>query len=147
MEIKRYKTVYAGKLMPWGRGTVVKGARGFVFLAGTEGRHPETDQVVEGAEAQTRMCLEKIKANLEEMGSSLDNIVKMTFYVAGDFPDGVANSPTWITARKVRNEFFKEHAPQFCDDNNPPALDLVGVNALARKEMLIEVAAIAAIPD
>jgi len=147
MEKKTYKTYYAGKLMPWGKGTVVKDAKGFVFLAGTEGRHPDTDEVVEGAEAQTRMCLEKIKANLEEMGTSLDDIVKMTFYVAGEFPDGVANSPTWVTVRRVKNEFFREYAPQFCDDNNPPTLDLVGVKALARKEMLIEVAVVAAIPD
>jgi len=91
--------------------------------------------------------MEKIKANLEELGSDLNHIIKMTFYVAGQFPDGVANSEKWITARRVRNEFFREHAPHLCDDDNPPTLDLVGVSALARKEMIIEVAVVAALKD
>ncbi len=147
MELKTYKLYYAGKLMRWGKGTVVKNAKGFVFLGGAEGRHPDTDDVVEGAEAQTRMCFEKIKANLEEMRTSLDNIIKMTFYVVHDFSGDLASAPTWVTAVRVRNEFFREHAPQLCDDNNPPTLDLVGVAALARKEMLIEIAVVAAIPD
>jgi len=43
--------------------------------------------VVEGAAAQTRLALEKMKERLEEMGSSLDNIVKLMMYVVGpDFP-------------------------------------------------------------
>lgn len=148
MELKTYKLYYGGKLMRWGKGTMVKNAKGLVFLGGAEGRHPDTDEVVQGAEAQARMCFEKIKANLEEMGSSLDNIIKMTFYVVHDFSGGdLASSPTWVATLKVRNEFFRKHAPQLCDDNNPPTLDLVGVAALARKEMLIEIAVVAAIPD
>lgn len=93
------------------------------------------------------MCFEKIKANLEEMGTSLDNIIKMTFYVVHNSSDDLASSPTWVAAVRVRDEFFKKHAPQLCDDNNPPTLDLIGLTALARKEMLIEIAMVAAIPD
>ena len=147
MEKKTYKLFHAGKLMPWGIGTAVKDARGFVFLAGTEGRDLETDEVVAGAEAQARMCLEKIKSNLETMGTSLDNIVKMIIYVAGEFPDGVTNSKTTIAYRQVKEEFFRKHAPELCEDQNPPPGDLIGVSALAKKEMLIEIAVIAVLPD
>ncbi len=149
MEKTTYPLYYGGKLMPWAKGTVVKDAKGFVWLAGTEGRDPESPglEVVEGAEAQARMCWEKIKSRLEEMGSSLDNIVKVTTYVAGPFPDGVVDSPTWKAAYRVREAFFREHCPDLCSDRNPPAYDLVGVAALASKKMLIEIAVVAVIPD
>jgi hypothetical protein len=34
MELATHKKLKAGRLMPWGKGTVVTGAKGFVFLAG-----------------------------------------------------------------------------------------------------------------
>ncbi len=88
MKIKRVPVYYGGKRMPWGKVTIVRDAKGLIFLAGTEGRNPEISQefdkskrtpgtVVEGAEAQARMCFEKIKSGLEECGSSLDNILKI----------------------------------------------------------------------
>ena len=148
MEKKRYPLHYAGKLMPWAKGTVVKGAKGFIWLSGTEGHDPKTGKMVEGAEAQARMCWEKIKSRLEEMGSSLDNIVEVTYYVVGPFtPNGVADSETWQTAFKVQEEFLREHCPDLCADRNPPGGALIGVAALARKDYLIEIAVTAALPD
>ena len=163
MERKVYPLYYGGKLMPWAKGIVVKGGKGFVFLAGAEGIDPESRdikmyesaddswkvEVVEGIEAQTRLTLEKIKVWLEEMGSSLYNIVKLTCYikVPPDLPDGVGNYPLWVKAHEVMNEFWKEHYPEFCWDNNPPNLDLIGVADLGAKGMLIEIAATAVISD
>ena len=154
MEIKTHKLYYGGKLMPWGSGCVVKNPNGWIFLGGVEGIDPDTKvqvlpaetspvDVVPGVEAQARLCFKKIKSNLEEMGSSLDNIVKMWFYVVGDFPNGLAYSDTWQTIARVREEFFREHAPQLCSDNNPPTLDLIGVKHLALPEMVIEIAVVA----
>ena len=154
MEIKRYPNYMGGMLMPWAKGVVVREPEGFVFLSGTTGidpdyaghrRHEEGGsdyRVVPGAEAQTRLCLEKIKSRLEETGSRLDLIVKMVFYIAAkpDFPEGVGNSSTWLAARKVINEFFAVHCPEMCWDKNPPNLDLIGVAGLGRKDMLIEIA-------
>ena len=34
MELVTHKKLKGGRLMPWGKGTVVTGAKGFVFLAG-----------------------------------------------------------------------------------------------------------------
>ena len=144
MAVKTYPLYYAGKLMPWAKGTV---ANGFVYLAGTEGRDPETDRVVEGIEAQTWMCMEKIKSWLEEMGSSLENIVKITYYVKGEFPDGVGASENWQKAHKVKQDFYRKHCPSLCEDKNPPVADLIGVSGLALKEMLIEIAVTAVLPD
>ena len=158
MEIKRLPLYYGGKLMPWGKATIVKGNVGFVFLAGTEGRDPELtpefdgtrqtgSTVVAGAEAQTRMCLEKIRSGLEECGSSLEYICKMIYYIKGQaFPDGVAGSPTALASAAVTNAFFKEYCPELCNDKNPPAKDLIGVTGLGDKDMVIEIAVTAAIP-
>lgn len=147
MEKKYYPLSYAGKHITWAKGTVVKGAKGFIWLAGTEGHDPETDEIVEGIEAQTLLCWGKIKSWLEEMGSSLDNIVKVTTYLVGPFPDGVADSETWQKSFKVREEFLRKHCPDLCSDKNPPPKDLIGVSKLAQNDMLIEVAVVAAIPD
>ncbi|MEE8158080.1 MAG: RidA family protein [Dehalococcoidia bacterium] len=161
MEIRRYPNYFSGKLMPWAKGVVVKDVKGFVFLSGTTGIDPESPDiklheegasyfpVVEGAEAQTRLCLEKIKSRLEEMGSSLKYMIKMTCYIVGtpDFPEGVGNSPNWLSARKAMNEFFEKHCPDLCFDYNPPNIDLIGVAGLGRKNMLIEIATIAALAD
>jgi len=143
MDIKTYKVNYGGELMPWGKGCVVRNFNGLVMLGGTEGRDPETDEVVPGMEAQAKMALEKIKANLEEMGSSLNNIIKLWYYVVGDFPEGLAASEEWQKVEKVKYEFFSKYAPQFCIDNNPPTEDLIGVKQLARPEMVIEIACMA----
>jgi len=154
MEIKTHKLYYGGKLMPWGSGSVVKNANGWIFLGGVEGIDPDTKvealavetapvDVAPGVGAQARLCFKKIKANLEEMGSSLDNIVKMWYYVVGDFPDGLARSDAWQTIVRVREEFFREHAPRLCIDDNPPTLDLIGVKHLALPEMVIEIAVVA----
>lgn len=161
MEKKTYSLYYGDRLMPWAKATVVKGAKGFVFVAGTDGTLPESREikmyeqegkcfveVAKGAKAQTRLALEKIKSTLEETGSSLENIVKMICYVVGpDFPDGVANSPTWVKARKVMDEFFREHCPIWCWNNCPPNLDLIGVSGLGSKEMVIEIAVTAVLKD
>ncbi len=150
MEKITYKLHHGGNLMPWGKATKVTDAKGFVFVAGCEGLDPTQDyrkggKVVEGAEAQTRLALEKMKSRLEEAGTSLDNIVHMTHYVAGPFPDGVVNSPNFRP--DVKDEFFREHCPILCSDNNPPTQDLVGVASLALKEMLVEIGCIAVLPD
>lgn len=150
MQKKTYKLYYGGNLMPWAKGTVVKNPKGIVYLAGTDPYDPNEDfraggRIVEGAEAQWRMCLEKIKDRLEEMGTSLENIVHMIFYVAGPFPDGVAKSPN--CRFDVLDAFFREHCPTLCMDNNPPSSDLIGVSALAAKESLVEISCVAVLPD
>ncbi len=156
MGIKSYPLYHGTSQMMWGKGVVVKEPKGFVFLAGSEGLDPTVSEpwpkgavVVEGGiEAQTRLTLEKIKSRLEEMGSSLENICHLWWYLKGpEFPDGIAYSPNMIKARKVREEFFKEHAPSLCMDKNPPPSTLLSVPSLAFKDMLIEITVIAALTD
>lgn len=155
MEFKTHKCYIGDSLMPWGKGTVVKGAKGFVFLGGSTGTienynpnapdYLERGGVAEGAAAQTKRSLEKIKADLEELGSSLDYIVKLTYYIKGPFPDGVVKSPNWRL--DVIDDFFREYCPRLCRDNNPPPSELIGVAGFAHRDMVIEIVCIAALPD
>ena len=151
MEKNTYKLYHGDTLMIWGMGTVVKQPRGLVWVAGTEGLVPDVDfsqggMVVEGAPAQTRLALEKIKSRLEEMGSSLEHIIKLTWYVVGpDFPDGVVNHPHFCF--DVWDQFWRENCPSMASDCNPPTHDLIGITGLGIKGQIVEIACVAVLPD
>lgn len=69
---------HGGETMVWGKGAV---AGDFVFLSGAEARAADDDTPVEGVTAQTELCLERIKARLEEAGARLENVVKFVWYL------------------------------------------------------------------
>jgi len=53
-----------------------------IFVSGQTPLDPETRQIVEGdVQAQTRQCLENIKAILEAAGTNLDNVLKTTVFI------------------------------------------------------------------
>ncbi|MGH9315937.1 MAG: RidA family protein [Thermoanaerobaculia bacterium] len=52
-----------------------------LFLSGIGPRHGETEKVPEGIEAQTRSCIENVKAILEDAGSSLEKVVDVTVFL------------------------------------------------------------------
>jgi enamine deaminase RidA (YjgF/YER057c/UK114 family) len=95
---------------------------------------------------QWRAVLANIKSDLEELGSSLEHLVKLTYYVKGPFPNGgVLSSPNYRL--DVMDEFFTEHCPKHCSHNNPPPSELIGVAALAHPDLVVEIVAVAALPD
>ncbi|HMQ04681.1 MAG TPA: RidA family protein [Pyrinomonadaceae bacterium] len=57
-------------------------ANGFVFAAGQIGTDPKTGTLVEGFEAQTEQVLKNISAVLKASGSSMDDVVKATVFLA-----------------------------------------------------------------
>jgi len=99
----------------------------FVFVAGQIPMTPEGEFVQEGIEAQTRQVLENIRAVLEAGGSSLQQVVKVTVYLAdmGDFA--------------AMNEVYAEYFAQ-----DPPARATVQSDLRFRGGVLpIEIEAIA----
>ena len=79
-------------------------AKGFVFTAGQIPLIPGTSSLREGGiQAQTRQSLTNIKGVLEAAGSSLDQVVKTTVFLAdiNDFAEFNA----------VYAEFFSEDPP------------------------------------
>ncbi len=135
--------------MPWATGRAFWDAAGYVWLSGSEGRSPDGDYLPPGIYDQAKVAMGKIKERLEDFGTSLENIAHMNFYIVGpEFPNGVANDQKWIDAKRAIDDFFEENGfPQFKKEHSPLALTLVGVSALALKEMLIEIQVVAAIPE
>src|SRR5262245_39144310 len=147
-----HKKWKGSRLMPWGKGTVVTGAKGFVFLAGNTATIDDYDPFKKGggaagdAAAQWRNILVNIKSDLEELGSSLDHLIRLTFFVKGPFPNGsVLSSPNF--RQDVLDDFFAQHCSKHCSYNNPPPSEVIGVAALAHPDLVIEIVAVAAVPD
>jgi len=57
-------------------------ANGLVFAAGQIGIDPRTGTLVEGIEAQVNQALKNIAAVLKASGSSMDDVVKATVFLA-----------------------------------------------------------------
>ncbi|HBK89711.1 MAG: RidA family protein [Cyclobacteriaceae bacterium] len=76
----------------------------FVFVSGTPGYDLATGKVVsDDLEAQTRQCYKNLSAILEEAGTNLSNVVKITQFVVSGSDMTVVN--------KVFKEFFPDVAP------------------------------------
>lgn len=102
----------------------------FLFISGQIPLDPHSGSVLSGPiEAQTKRCLEQIKAILASAGASLRDLVKVTIYLV-DMRDLEAVN--------------RAYAAYF--DLEPPARVLVGVAALP-KGARIEVEAIAYLGD
>jgi 2-iminobutanoate/2-iminopropanoate deaminase len=98
----------------------------FIFTAGQIPIDPSTRKVVEGdIQAQTRRCLENIKAILETAGSSMDKIVKVTVFLKDMNDFGKVN--------EVYAHYF---------DENKPARSAVQVARLPL-DVMVEIEAIA----
>jgi reactive intermediate/imine deaminase len=107
----------------------VDGARSIVFVSGQAPIAADGGLVgVDDFEAQVRQVFENLRTVVEEAGASLDAIVKLTVYLTdmGRLRDYT----------RIKGEFFA---------GAQPASTALGVTALARPEMLVEVEAIAAL--
>jgi enamine deaminase RidA (YjgF/YER057c/UK114 family) len=97
-----------------------------IFLAGEDSKHPST-QSVQGATVteQTEFLFQNMRTSLAELGSSLEDVIKITVYLKD--PRDRLN---YISAAA-------KYLPQA-----PPGTLIMGVQ-LAQPEMLVEVDAIA----
>lgn len=114
--------------------TQVVAARGaeHVYIAGQVSLDAEGNVVGEGdLAAQTDQVMKNLGAALEAAGASFDDVVKITTYVVDYRPE----------LRRVIAEARGRYLPA----GKPPASTLVGVQALAGPEWLIEIEAIAVI--
>jgi len=83
--------------------------------------------------AQTVQVFENLKTALAAAGATFNDVVKITWYVKAYKPDYLG------MLREVRNQYVNQAAP--------PASTLVGVTSLFQDDYLIEVDAIAVLPD
>lgn len=112
------------------QGILAEGKR-LLFIAGQTGVDADNNVVGKGdAAAQTEQVLKNMKAVLDEAGASFADIVKIT---------------TYITDPRFRDDINPARRKYLGD--NPPASTLVVVSGLANPDYLVEIEAIAVLPD
>jgi 2-aminomuconate deaminase len=133
-------TIIAGRAKPLGKYPHAKRAGDLVFLSGTTARQPDGSiaGVSRGADGgvqrdaalQTRIVLQNIARTLETLGGSLRDCVDMTVFLVdmGDFD----------AYNEVYGEFF---------DVTGPARTTVAVRALPHPDMVVEMKAVALLPQ
>ncbi|OPY07550.1 MAG: Enamine/imine deaminase [Syntrophaceae bacterium PtaB.Bin095] len=99
-----------------------------VYLSGQIGLEPESMQMAEGIEAQTRRVFDNLRAVAEAAGGSLDGMVKLTVYLTD-----LAHFPR---INEIMAEYFRKPYP---------ARAAVGVAALPRGAM-VEIEGVMALP-
>ena len=105
-------------------------AGNLVFVSGQVARNAQGETVGIGdIKAQTRQTLENIKAVLEAGGATMDDVVKVGVFVTN-------LEEHFSQIHEVRAQYFK---------SDYPASTLVEVKALANKDLLIEIEAIAVV--
>jgi len=113
---------------------VVSKPEKLVFVAGQVANNREGKLVgKDDLKAQTVQVFENIKTALAAAGATFDDVVKITWYVKGYKPEYLP------TLRDVRNTYVNKATP--------PASTLVEVAALFQDDYLLEVEAIAVIPE
>lgn len=101
-----------------------------LYTAGQVGVDPETRAIPDGVRAQTRQVLLNLRGVLAMAGADLSHVVKTTVFLTdmADFAEF--------------NEAYREFFPV-----DPPSRSTVGVAALARPELIVEIEAIAVVPE
>lgn len=74
-----------------------------IFTSGQLPINPETKELVTEIKAATRQSLENVKGILEEVGSSMDKVVKVTVFVKDLGQFGEVN--------EVYSEYFGQNSP------------------------------------
>ena len=101
-----------------------------VFLSGMTAQDTKTGAcLTDTISQQMVVCLEKVKAALEEVGSSMENIAK-TLILLKDVKD-------YQMMRKTELEYYQKHAPRLVEE--PPASTFLQPASLARPEFLVEI--------
>jgi 2-iminobutanoate/2-iminopropanoate deaminase len=134
--VKYYPAYWGGKKLaypnfppesPKFANSVVAG--NLIFVSGCQGQNDETVRVeTDVFEEQMIIALDKVRACMEEAGSSTNNVIKtlMLLKRLEDYP----------RMRKTEFEYYQKYAPLLVDD--PPASTFMVVG-LAKPEFLVEI--------
>lgn len=101
----------AGQNLPFSSAVKVDST---LYLSGNLGNIPGTLELAKGGiQGETRQTMENIAAVLEQFGSSMDNVVKCTVFLA--------DMAEWGAMNEVYKTYFE----------NPPARSALGASGLA----------------
>jgi 2-iminobutanoate/2-iminopropanoate deaminase len=132
--VKREHLNPPGLAKPTGYTHAVTASGGkLVFVSGQVSLDREGNVVGKGdLKAQTQQVYDNLRAALAAAGAQPKDVVKTTTFVVGYRPDMLP------ALREVRSAFYGA--------DPPPASTLLGVQALAREDFLIEIEVVAAVP-
>jgi 2-iminobutanoate/2-iminopropanoate deaminase len=135
-KVKFYPAYWGGKKLahpnvapegPKFAASVVAG--NLIFVSGCQGQNDETVQVeTDVFEEQMIVALDKVRACMEEAGSSMNNIIKTLMMLK--------NLEDYPKMRKTELEYYQKYAPMLVED--PPASTFMQVG-LAKPEFLVEI--------
>lgn len=111
---------------------VTTDARRTIYISGQIGIDPQGN-VQEGLRAQTIQVFENLKTALASVGATFDNVLKVTYLI--------------VNFKSEDRAIVREIRAQYVNAQHPPESTLIGVQALAMPELLIEIEAIAALED
>ena len=135
MKKKTYPLHYAGQKQRFARCVVVGD---LVFLSGMSGRTMETGNVAsDDVKEQMTVALDKVRAALEEAGSSMDHIVKTVIYLKDVKHYDLMRATEW--------DYYQKYAPGLIEE--PPASTFMQPASLARASMLVEIDVVACLKD
>ncbi len=105
-----------------------------VFISGQVSENAQGQPVGKGdLKAQTEQAFQNLKTALSAVGSSFEHVIKITYYVKDYNPEFLP------VLREVRSRYVSKASP--------PASTLVGVTSLFERDYLIEVEAVAVVPE
>ncbi len=111
--------------------TTIEASGKLVFISGMTARQPDgTIAGIGDIETQTRQVCENIKSAVEAAGGTLNDVCRVDVFVR--------NMENFDAIHKVRREYFE--APL-------PASTMVEVTKMVSPDYLIEISAIAVLPD
>ena len=122
--VKTYPRDDGKTRQPYSKSVVVGN---LVFLSGMTGANPDTGEMdSDKIEDQVATALDKVRIALEETGSSMNHIVKITDYIkeVKDYP----------RMQKTELEYFQKHAPLLLKE--PPACTLVQPRSMDTSKFL-----------
>lgn len=103
-----------------------------IFISGQIALNPSGQIVgLNDFQVQAQQVFENLKAALAAVGADFTSVVKLNMYVV--------DMSHILTLREVRDRYI--------NTQNPPAMTLVEVRRLAREEFLLEIEAIAHLPE
>jgi 2-iminobutanoate/2-iminopropanoate deaminase len=111
--------------------TMIEARGKLVFISGMIARRADGSMAGVGdIEAQTRQVCENLKAAVEAAGGTMDDICRVDVYIR--------NMEHFPAIHKVRREYFRPPLP---------ASTMVEVSKMTSPEALIEISAIAVLPE
>ncbi|WP_245472500.1 RidA family protein [Mesorhizobium sp. M7A.F.Ca.MR.148.00.0.0] len=153
MELVTHRKFKNGRLMPWGKSTVVTGAKGLVYLCGNTATAEKLRSCRKERRGLPWRCGGTVARNFGEhqIRSGRTRQRARLSHPADLLHQGAISR--WRRSKftqfrlDVLDEFFAEHCPSTAAITTRRPRRVIGVAALAQADIVVEIVAVAALSD